>query len=280
MRNHKSKRNIAGYFYNSAEQLTYFCEIRYTPARTNWSRPQLGSEPSSNTNPSNPGNLSPIKASPVELQSPTQFPGHARNRSSEVYVEDVDPRFAEPTVPLPNLPPQANAPPPAIPSALVPGPRGMSPLQQQQMTRQTPSPMGQQQLPPQSQQPLQQQMPPSRSQETLPPHTSISESRYSIDDIAPDGGPRSPAASEASNFTSVSQRGINPRWPGYNNNGAPPPPPGMIMGAGGPPPRRRQEDVLLAANPDFAIPGTGPGKGIGRLPPGIGGPNGRYPTGR
>jgi hypothetical protein len=86
----------------------------------------------------------------------------------------------------------------------------------------------------------------------------------SYDDL-PEGA-RSPAASEASHFTSVSQRGVNPNWR--------PPPPGM----GGPPlpgqyapygARRpiRQEDVILeanAANPDFAVPGAAPGRGRGR----------------
>lgn len=75
-------------------------------------------------------------------------------------------------------------------------------------------------------------------------------------------GARSPAASEASHFTSVSQRGINPNWR---------PPPGsgpMPYGPYGPRRPMRQEDVILeanAANPDFALPGMpGPGRGRGR----------------
>jgi len=82
----------------------------------------------------------------------------------------------------------------------------------------------------------------------------------SYEDI-PDGS-RSPAASEASHFTSVSQRGINPNWrpsPG-------PPVPGSYAPYGSRRPMR-QEDVILeanAANPDFAIPGAGVGRGGGR----------------
>ncbi|KAI9829421.1 MAG: hypothetical protein M1819_006358 [Sarea resinae] len=104
-------------------------------------------------------------------------------------------------------------------------------------------------------------------------------------------GTRSPAASDTSHFTSVSQRGVNPNWR--------PPPHGMGMGPGpgmgGPPMRRQmqnsQRDMLLGGNPDFEIPGLGRGRnpmahGRGRGPPGqipgMGGVSnapGRYPTG-
>ncbi|KAF1958746.1 pali-domain-containing protein [Byssothecium circinans] len=75
-------------------------------------------------------------------------------------------------------------------------------------------------------------------------------------------GSRSPAASEASHFTSVSQRGINPNW-------RPPPGPPMPASFGSYGPRRpmRQEDVILeanAANPDFVLPGAEMGRGRGR----------------
>jgi hypothetical protein len=69
-------------------------------------------------------------------------------------------------------------------------------------------------------------------------------------------GARSPAESETSNFTSVSQRGVNPNWrPGY----------GGEFNQFGPP--RRQSNTqarILDANPDFQLPGTGP---PGRRPP-------------
>lgn len=65
--------------------------------------------------------------------------------------------------------------------------------------------------------------------------------------------------SEASNFTSISERGVNPQWQaehqGYGIGGVP---------NRGPPPQQ-QRDFLLANNPDFEIPvgrgGRGPGRG-------------------
>ncbi|KIH94639.1 pH signal transduction protein [Sporothrix brasiliensis 5110] len=78
-------------------------------------------------------------------------------------------------------------------------------------------------------------------------------------------GSRSPAESERSTFTSISQRGINPRW-------NPPPPnlmPGYGGGMGGIVPRRPVRDTnetLLNSNPDFSL------RAGGRRPPG--GPQG------
>lgn len=106
-------------------------------------------------------------------------------------------------------------------------------------------------------------------------------------------GARSPAESETSNFTSISQRGVNPNWrPG---NG------GEFSSLG---PMRKQQnqqqqrrqDMLFAGNPDFELPGMGPprgtrpgarggyrgsmGSGPGRPLPAsaVGGPDGRFPT--
>lgn len=62
-------------------------------------------------------------------------------------------------------------------------------------------------------------------------------------------GARSPAVSERSAFTSVSQRGVNPRW----NPG-----PGQGYGQHMPTPRRpinRNEVNILNSNPDFNLPG-------------------------
>ncbi|KAK4555436.1 regulator of ime2 [Recurvomyces mirabilis] len=107
-------------------------------------------------------------------------------------------------------------------------------------------------------------------------------------------GARSPGeGSEASHFTSISQRPINPDWRPQGGSAYG----GSMMG---PPPssasaaQRRREDVILTANPDFALPGMSPmGRGRGR---GRGGgmagmsrmasppiqpamvPGGRYPT--
>ena len=91
----------------------------------------------------------------------------------------------------------------------------------------------------------------------------------SYDDL-PDGS-RSPAASEASHFTSVSQRPINPNW--RPEMGAPA---GQFAPFPGPRRPMRQEDVILeanAANPDFMIPaGRGRGRGRGGGGRGRGGP--------
>ncbi|KFG85557.1 pH-response regulator protein palI/RIM9 [Metarhizium anisopliae] len=79
------------------------------------------------------------------------------------------------------------------------------------------------------------------------------------------GRARSPAESERSNFTSISQRGVNPRWEPH------PPMPNQA------PPNRRpvqvkhqRQDVLLNNNPDFQLPssrGLGPNRtGTGMIP--------------
>lgn len=104
-----------------------------------------------------------------------------------------------------------------------------------------------------------------------------------FDDDYAGPGSRSPAISERSGFTSISQRGVNPRWN--------PPPPGPLgpSGPSGPafpqqmPPRRpvgRNEVNVLNSNPDFQLPTTrggnpspsrGPGGGMipGSAYPGI-----------
>ncbi|PHH51343.1 pH-response regulator protein palI/RIM9 [Ceratocystis fimbriata CBS 114723] len=125
--------------------------------------------------------------------------------------------------------------------------------------------------------------PPSHEIMITPPEVTI-------DDIPGKSDPRSPGCeSDVSNFTSISQRGINPRW----NPNAPPMPPfggggpmggprgpghgpgprprprqnlgpgpgqgGPWVGGGGgsrrPPPAQQRQDMLLNSNPDFALPG-------------------------
>lgn len=215
------------------------------------------------THSSNSRGLSPIQDSPVELPAQASTVGAPNSTSSATgYYEDVDPRFAEPIPPNPPPPPQNQ-----IPASLMPGGGGYS--------NNTSNPH----LAP----PL---MPGGGgySNNTSNPHLAPPSDPQSVSNPSlggsyeelPDGA-RSPAASEASHFTSVSQRGVNPNWR--------PPPPGM----GGPPlpgqyapyGRRpvRQEDVILeanAANPDFAIPGAGVGRG-GRGRGGRGNANMRAP---
>ena len=63
--------------------------------------------------------------------------------------------------------------------------------------------------------------------------------------------------SDASNFTSISQRGVNPEWQAEHN------PQGYATG--GVPNRAppQQRDFLLASNPDFEVPGARGGRGHG-----------------
>lgn len=58
-------------------------------------------------------------------------------------------------------------------------------------------------------------------------------------------------ASEASHFTSISERPVNPNWQpsASERNG-----PSSIVA------QRRPQDVILGGNPDFSIPGVGVGR--------------------
>lgn len=103
---------------------------------------------------------------------------------------------------------------------------------------------------------------------TAPNHIDSNLPRNSSYDDLPEGS-RSPAASEASHFTSVSQRPVNPNW--RPEMGAPAGQFAPYNGNG----RRamRPEEVILqanAANPDFVIPGRGNGRGRGRGGRGVG----------
>ena len=84
----------------------------------------------------------------------------------------------------------------------------------------------------------------------------------SYDDL-PEGC-RSPASSDVSHFTSISQRPVNPAWrPEVGSAAGQFPPYGGGRGRA----PMRPEDVILEANmanPDFALPGMGRGRGRGR----------------
>lgn len=171
----------------------------YTPPRAAWN----GSP--ARTSPAHPS------AMPPPLR-PGAGPQPALPTNETSYIEDVDPRFAEPPVVAPV---HRLTPPPVI--------------------------------------------------DTDHPYDSIPE------------GARSPAESEHSTFTSISQRGINPRWPGD------PPPPmmgrpmGPMAGYQGVPPRKpapQLNNVLLDNNPDFQLPGA-----RGRGGPPRGGAALGYPAG-
>jgi hypothetical protein len=177
-------------------------------------------------------NLSPIAASPIESNQPM----HGRRPSvPDTYYEDVDPRFAEPTQPQ-------QLPGNFIPPALQAGPRGP---------------------------PLNTHLSPTYQ------HGGSSQDLRDLRDPSMESlqeGQRSPAASDASHFTSVSQRGVNPNWR---------PPPGQQQRSRGPP--RGGDDMLLATNPEFSLPGVG-GRGgrgggfRGRGGSGMGPPRGGMPN--
>jgi hypothetical protein len=207
--------------------------LRYVPARSAWNGPSPPVEP-----PSSSSNIGDAYGGRPTTAS------RARSSGSDVYYEDVDPRFAAPSEPVPPLPTHQRALPPALAAGPQPSYHDESPDS------------------------LQIQPPPlSNSYEDLP-------------------GARSPAESETSNFTSVSQRGVNPNWrPSH---------PGEFSSLG---PMRRQSatqqrrDMILDENPDFQLPGMGrrpggprpgysPGMGGGRMPPpGAAGPDGPYARG-
>jgi hypothetical protein len=90
-------------------------------------------------------------------------------------------------------------------------------------------------------------------------------------DDSQSAGARSPAPSEQSAFTSISQRGINPRYQ----------PPAPQPNYGQYPPRRpvnRNDVNILNSNPDFMLPGRGgaPNRGGNG---GAGAPNSMVPGG-
>jgi len=220
---------------------------QYVPARTGWANQKMPSDQTLTTlnNSNSSRGLSPIQDSPVEL--PAQLNQHARGtqkndnlEGGSDYYEDVDPRFAEP----------ARSNPPPMPPALMPGGYSANTNGSNPSFLSAPPPAN------------------ANSSDPNLPRTA------SYDDL-PDGS-RSPAASEASHFTSVSQRPVNPNW--RPEMGAPA---GQFgpYGQGRRP--MRQEDVILeanAANPDFAIPGVaGRGRGRGRGGRGRGGAMGPPP---
>ena len=182
--------------------------IRYVPPRSNWNN----SGPNNMAQPRSPGRYGPP---PVEMGGYSSQPRRPRVNSggSDVYYEDVDPRFAsDPEPPVPRIPQNTMMPIQHPTALLTPGHAGHPGPSR-------PDSYGEPPL--------------TNSYEELP-------------------GARSPAESETSNFTSVSQRGVNPNWKPGNG--------GEFSSLG---PMRRQnnqnqvrQDMLLAGNPDFELPGA------------------------
>lgn len=155
---------------------------------------------------------------PTHSTSPTPN----RPRRSQDYYEDIDPRFDAPANPA------------AIPAILTPG--------------YTPPPtMALAEYPPDARD----ERPPPPQREPRNNNVAYQDPRTSDEELQP--GQRSPAMSTSSHFTSISQRGVNPRWQG---EGAPSMP-------NRDPRRPRQQDQILASNPDFELPRAG-GGGRGR----------------
>jgi len=200
--------------YNTIQPLM---SNRYVPPRRNWTRGS-GALPDAP-----PDHLAHDQATvePVELPTANSAVGSYSNPSrprvksggSDAYYEDVDPRFATETDPIPPAQ-QSRAP---VPASLAPGAaHGMHDV------------------------PLAR----TGSYEDLP-------------------GARSPAESDTSNFTSVSQRGVNPNWkPGGPGDAAgqfPPHATRKPMQAQ----VQQRRDVLLGNNPDFELPIPRPMRGRG-----------------
>lgn len=204
----------------------------FVPARSNWNRPGGSSDPSlqptsSSIQTPHTGSsgalgrtLSPIAHSPVDMSGSPPRPGMPHQDS---YYEDPDPTFAAASSSGPGASGQQATP--GLPAALMAG--GGAPLAPGAQGRAVMSP------------------PPQGGEHLIAPQTAVLD-RNSSSSSLPEGA-RSPAASDTSHYTSVSQRGINPNWDGPR---------------GGPPPPRRQgpgrEDLVLGANPDFSLPGMGP----------------------
>ncbi|KAK7606267.1 SUR7/PalI family-domain-containing protein [Phyllosticta paracitricarpa] len=214
----------------------------YVPPRRNWTEDESpppinpmvrnGQESSPEESPQEARGLSPIAASPISehpaeisaalpnTSKSSPHPGHARQPSRDNYVEDMDPRFTENN---PNNAQNSNN----LPSALMPG---YSPNRSQNTSPMVPSPLNVGNAPP----------------SPLPPPQMVT-----ADDFPEFDGPRSPGGdSDASHFTSISQRGVNPNW-------QPPQMSGPRPGYGYAPPRRpKPEEAVLDANPEFSLPGV------------------------
>jgi hypothetical protein len=196
---------------------------QYLPARAGWNAQKIPSDQTLSTlnNSNSSRGLSPIQDSPVELPTHLSHIGAPAPTSNQVERSSDYYEDVDPRF----AEPARNEPLP-MPSSLMPG--GFSASNPNLLSA------------------------PNNSNPNLPRTDSYDE--------LPEGS-RSPAASEASHFTSVSQRPVNPNW--RPEMGAPA---GQFQPYNGRRPLR-QEDVILeanAANPDFAIPGGMPARGRGR----------------
>ncbi|KAK6339706.1 regulator of ime2 [Orbilia javanica] len=212
-----------------------YSQEEYVPPRTAWAA-------SGKESPRPEGALAEL---PVELPTvnsppqPTHPSSPPRPRRSQDYYEDVDPRF------------ESSPNPTGIPAILTPG--------------YTPPPtMALAEYPPDTREERGGAPPAQREPRGNNSNNNVAyqDPSGSYEELQP--GQRSPAMSTSSHFTSISQRGVNPRWQG---EGAPNMPTRD-------PRRPRQQDQILASNPDFELPRAGGGGGGGGVSA-VGGGRGR-----
>lgn len=243
---------------------------RYVPPRSQWAQPDALQQQRQYT-------TSPLaNGATANIDQVSTAPSHKR-AGSESYYEDVDPRFAV-EEPSDDGFRESGALGGGLPGALTPG--GMPPGAISHLPGGYPTTPG-------AQQAYQHQQQQRMNPEYLHPSyqggpVGTNDSHNSSDNDIPldnrhasggsfDGDRASERASEASHFTSISERPVNPNWQPPAQSGPQP---------------RRQQDVLLAQNPDFSIPGMRGGRGRGGNGPiaasAMGGPGltgaGRYPT--
>ncbi|KAI5801541.1 SUR7/PalI family-domain-containing protein [Peziza echinospora] len=168
-----------------------------------------------------------------------------RTQQSENYYEDVDPRFAGDAAPQTDVVP--------MPASLMAGYGRPGPPPPQHGNPS--APYNRPQYAPG----------PGNSNAPGPPNRGLPQADGGYGNMRPpasypyndtQGPPISPSLSvmsEQTNFTSISQRPVNPRWQG---NGGPPGPPM--------PQARPQQRNVLAGNPDFELPSLAQGRGGGR----------------
>jgi len=248
----------------------YSNEHTYVPPRSHWAQPEtLQHTRQYNTSPIAAG----AAANTLDQTVSNTSTRHKR-ANSEPYYEDVDPRFA-----LEEPSDDGFRDSGALPGVLTPG--GMQPGAITNLPGGYPATPGAQQGY-QHQRMNPDYLHPSYTGGGAGANTNdchSSDNELSLDARHTSDGSfenHSERASEASHFTSISERPVNPNWR---------PQPGSV--GGGPEPRR-QQDVLLAGNPDFSIPGMRGGSrrpGAGPVAASaVGGPSGgltgagRYPT--
>ncbi|KAF3923014.1 hypothetical protein ABW20_dc0103807 [Dactylellina cionopaga] len=210
-----------------------YSQEEYVPPRAAWSATK---EPSRGDAENAPVELPvelPTTASPQipQTTSPT------RPRRSQDYYEDIDPRFEQPTTsnPLPAaLTPGYIAPPTMAIAEYPPGARG----EDRPVAPPPREPRGNSSV--------------NSSKKTPETINVYPNPSGSYEELQP--GQRSPAMSTSSHFTSISQRGVNPRWPG---DGGPPPPHGGQPGNSSRRPPRQPDAIIFANNPDFELPTRG-----------------------